>query len=58
MKEEVDVLVSLSLSVCTVSADVKQHLNSPFRVKELCEKRVLGSLSRIVRTVSVDVTQH
>ena len=60
MRVELDVLGSQSLTVRTVSVDVKQHLkqNEEFGCCVKVEVDVLGSPSLKVRTVSVDVKQH
>ena len=58
MKVEVAVLGSPSLTVLTVSVDVKQHLRTELRSCVTVEVAVPGSLSLTVLTVSVDVKQH
>ena len=60
MKVEVDVLQFPSLTVRTVSVDVKQHWNmaSELRSCVKVEVDVLGVPSLIVLMGSVDVKQH
>ena len=60
MKDEVAVLGSPSLTVCTVSVNVNntERELSEFRSCVKVEVAVLGSPSLIVCVVSVDVKQH